>query len=251
MHIQDCPAFNGGWRKPCSNARSALLTPVIVILFSGRPLVVPWLVERASAVLAAWFPGSEAGNALADVLTGQVSPSGRTPVTWPRAVGQVPIFFSERPSGRPFDAQDKFTSKYLDVANEPLFPFGFGLTYGRFELSNLRLSSNAIGINDEVNDSGRCHQSRTREAAQETVFLFTHDKVASVSRPKLELKGFGKISLLPGESGTVTLSLRASELCFLDLQLKPVFEPGEVEILVGPYADRTRLLETSIRLLAS
>ena len=223
--------------------------PVIVILFSGRPLVVPWLVERADALLAAWFLGSEAGNAIADVLTGQASPSGRTPVTWPRASGQVPIFFSERPSGRPFDAQDKFTSKYLDVANEPLFPFGFGLTYGRFEFSNLRLSSNAIGIDDAITIQVDVVNRGAREA-QETVFLFTHDKVASVSRPKLELKGFGKISLAPGETGAVTLSLRASELCFLDMRLEPVFEPGEVEILVGPCADRTQLLAASIQLVA-
>ena len=223
--------------------------PVIVILFSGRPLVVPWLVERADALLAAWFLGSEAGNAIADVLTGQASPSGRTPVTWPRASGQVPIFFSERPSGRPFDAQDKFTSKYLDVANEPLFPFGFGLTYGRFEFSNLRLSSNAIGIDDAITIQVDVVNRGAREA-QETVFLFTHDKVASVSRPKLELKGFGKISLAPGETGAVTLSLRASELCFLDMRLESVFEPGEVEILVGPCADRTQLLAASIQLVA-
>jgi len=228
--------------------RSAI--PVIVILFSGRPLVVPWLVERANAVLAAWFLGSEAGNAIADVLTGQVSPSGRTPVTWPRATGQVPIFFSERPSGRPFDAADKFTSKYLDVANEPLFPFGFGLTYGRFELSNLRLSSGAIGVNDAVTIQVDVINRGARQA-EETVFMFTHDKVASVSRPKLELKGFDKISLPPGETGTVTLSLRASDLCFLDMQLEPVFEPGEVEILVGPYAERTQLLTATIQLLAS
>jgi beta-glucosidase len=228
--------------------RSAI--PVIVILFSGRPLVVPWLIERANAVLAAWFLGSEAGNALADVLTGEVSPSGRTPVTWPRAVGQVPIFFSERPSGRPFNAQDKFTSKYLDVANEPLFPFGFGLSYGRFELSNLRLSSSAIGVDDTVTIQVDVVNRGAREA-QETVFLFTHDKVASVSRPKLELKGFGKISLPPGKIGTVTLSLRASELCFLDMELKLTFEPGEVEILVGPSADRTQMLSASIQLLAS
>jgi beta-glucosidase len=228
--------------------RSAI--PVIVILFSGRPLVVPWLVERADAVLAAWFLGSEAGNAIADVLTGQVSPSARTPVTWPRAAGQVPIFFSERPSGRPFDAQDKFTSKYLDVANEPLFPFGFGLTYGRFEHSNLRLSSSAIGINDAITIQVDVTNRGAREA-QETIFLFAHDKVASVSRPKLELKGFGKISLDPGESGTVTLSLRACELCFLDMQLESVFEAGEVEILVGPCADRTQLLAATIQLVAT
>ena len=229
-----------------SAQRSA--TPVIVILFSGRPLVVPWLVERANAMLAAWFLGSEAGHAIADVLLGKVSPSGRTPVTWPRAEGQVPIFFSERPSGRPFDAADKFTSKYLDVANEPLFPFGFGLTYGRFEFSNLKLSSSAIGINDALTIEVDVANRGAREA-QETVFLFTHDKVASISRPKLELKGFGKISLPPGKSGTVTLSLHASELCFLDTQLAPVFEPGEVEILLGPCADRTQMLVATIQLV--
>jgi beta-glucosidase len=225
-------------------------TPVIVILFSGRPLIVPWLIEKADAVLAAWFPGSEAGNALADVIIGRHSPSGRTPVTWPRALGQVPIFFSERPSGRPFDRNDRFTSKYLDVANEPLFPFGFGLTYGRFELSNLRLSSPAIGLGDAVTVQVDVINRGAREA-QETVFLFTRDKLASVSRPTLELKGFGKIDLPPGGSGTVTFSLHAAELRFLGMALEPVFEPGEVEILVGPCADRTQLQVTSIQLVAS
>ena len=225
-------------------------TPVIVILFSGRPLIVPWLVEKADAVLAAWFLGSEAGNALADVLIGTHSPSGRTPVTWPRAAGQVPIFFSERPSGRPFDSNDRFTTKYLDVANEPLFPFGFGLTYGRFELSNLQLSRGAMGIGDTVAVQVDVINRGAREA-QETVFLFTHDKLASVSRPKLELQGFGKISLPPGAIGTVTLSLRAADLRFLGLNLEPVFEPGEVEILVGPCADRTQLLAATIQLVAS
>jgi beta-glucosidase len=225
-------------------------TPVIVILFSGRPLVVPWLAERANALLAAWFLGSEAGNALADVVTGRHSPSGRTPVTWPRAAGQVPIFFSERPSGRPFDSNDRFTSKYLDVANEPLFPFGFGLTYGRFEFSNLRLSSGAIGIDDTLTVQVDVANRGAREA-QETVFLFTHDKLASVSRPKLELKGFGKISLPPGGTGTVALSLRAADLRFLGMELETVFEPGEVEILVGPCADRTRLLAATIQLVLS
>ncbi len=225
-------------------------TPVVVILFSGRPLIVPWLVEKADAVLAAWFLGSEAGNALADVITGRCSPSGRTPVTWPRAAGQVPIFFSERPSGRPFDSNDRFTSKYLDVANEPLFPFGFGLTYGRFEFANLRLSSGAIGIDDTVTVQVDV-TNRGARAAQETVFLFTHDKLASLSRPKLELKGFGKIDLGAGGSGTVSISLRASELRFLGMDLEPLFEPGDVEILVGPCADRAQLLTATIQLVAS
>jgi len=221
--------------------------PVIVVLFSGRPLVVPWLVEKADAVLAAWFLGSESGNAIGDVLTGRVSPSGRTPVTWARAEGQIPIFFGERPSGRPANAKDHYTSKYLDVPNEPLFPFGHGLTYGRFALSNLRVTP----VNAEDIDTMQIRVDVRNEgarAAQETVFLFTHDKIASVARPVLELKGFAKIDLQPGEAGTVTLSLRAAELRFLGIDLEPVFEPGEVEILVGPCADRAQLLVATVHL---
>jgi beta-glucosidase len=219
--------------------------PVIVVLFSGRPLVLPWLVEKADAVLAAWFLGSEAGNALGDVVTGRVSPGGRTPVTWPRAQGQIPLFFGERSGGRPANPNDRYTSKYLDVPNEPLFPFGHGLTYGHFALSNLRVTP----IDVEDIDTMRIHvdvRNAGPRAAQETVFLFTHDKVASVARPLLELKGFGKITLRPGESGTVTLSLRAADLRFLGPDLEPLFEPGQVEILVGPCADRSKLLGLTI-----
>jgi beta-glucosidase len=221
--------------------------PVIVVLFSGRPLVVSWLVQKADAVLAAWFLGSEAGNAIGDVVTGRVSPSGRTPVTWARAAGQIPIFFSERSGGRPANPKDRYTSKYLDVPNEPLFPFGHGLTYGRFTLSNLRVTPvDALDI-DTLRIHVDVHNEGTR-TAQETVFLFTHDKVASVSRPLLELKGFAKAELRPGETATVALSLRAEELRFLGADLEPVFEPGEVEILVGPCADRSQLLAATIRL---
>jgi beta-glucosidase len=225
----------------------ALSKPVIVVLFSGRPLIVPWLFDQANAVLAAWFLGSEAGHAIGDVVTGRVSPSGRTPVTWARAAGQIPIFFGERPSGRPADPKDHYTSKYLDVPNEPQFPFGFGLTYGRFSLSNLRVSPDGVEDIDTMQIRVDVRNEGTREA-QETVFLFTHDKVASVVRPLLELKGYAKITLRPGQSGTVTLSLPATELRFLGLDLEPVFEPGEVEILVGPCADRSRLLATTIQL---
>lgn len=220
---------------------------VIVVLFSGRPLAVPWLIEQADAVLAAWFLGSESGHAIGDVVTGRVSPSGRTPVTWPWAVGQIPIFFGQRPGGRPMDPKDHYTSKYLDAPNEPLFPFGHGLSYGRFAISNLRVTPidaedvDTVQIRVDVRNEGAM-------TAQETVFLFTHDKVASVARPLLELKGFAKIDLRPGETGTVALSLRAEELRFLGIDLEPVFEPGEVEILVGPCADRSRLLKGTIHL---
>ncbi len=228
----------------CGRARAAHKR-VVVILFSGRPLTVPWLIEAADAVIAAWFPGSEAGNAVADVLTGKVSPSGRTAVTWPRAVGQIPIFFGERPSGRPADPKDHYTSKYLDVPNDPLFPFGHGLTYGVFTLSNLRVTPAHVEDIDTMQIRVDVRNDGEREA-EETVFLFTHDKVASVARPLLELKGFAKIILRPGESGSVTMTLRAGDLCFLGVDLEPVFEPGDFEILVGPCADRSRLLSVTV-----
>lgn len=223
--------------------------PVVVVLFSGRPLIVPELAANADALLAAWFLGTEAGNAIADVITGRVSPSGRTPMSWPRALGQVPVFFGQRPSGRPMNPDDFFTSKYLDVPNDPLYPFGHGLSYGRCEYAELQVTPERAGEQDtiavqvEVTNHGA-------HAAEETVFLFVRDKLACVARPLLELKGFGKIRLQPGETGTARLTLAAAELRFLGLDLQPVFEAGEVEILVGPSADRARLLVQTIRLQA-
>ncbi len=220
---------------------------VIVVLFSGRPLIVPWLFDTADTVLAAWFLGCEAGNAIADVVTGKASPSGRTPVSWPRALGQVPVFFGERPTGRPADPKDPFTSKFLDVANDPLFTFGHGLTYGRFVLTNLRVTPHAVRETDSIAVEVDVRNDGAREA-EETVFLFTRDPLACVARPLLELKGFGKISLRPHAAGTVTMQLPAADLKFLGLDLQPVFEPGEVQILVGPCADRSQLLSKSIQL---
>ncbi len=225
----------------------ALGKRVVVLLFSGRPLVVPWLVARADAVLACWFLGSEAGNAVADVLTGRISPSGRTAVTWARVAGQVPIFFGQRPSGRPANPADSFTSKYSDAPNEPLFAFGHGLTYGSFVLSDLRATPRCVRMAETIEVSVNVMNTGAR-AATETVFLFVHDRVASLARPLLELKGFAKIYLQPGEQGTVTLQLPAAQLCFLDGHLRSVFEPGEVEILVGPCANRAELLQTSVQL---
>jgi beta-glucosidase len=225
----------------------ALRKPVIVILFSGRALIVPWLIEQADAVLAAWFPGSEAGNAIGDLITGRIGPSGRTPVSWPRAIGQVPLFYGQRPSGRPADPKDRFTSKYLDASDAPLFPFGHGLTYGEFTLSNLRTAAHSVTERDTVEIRVDVANGGAR-AAEETVFLFARDKLACVARPLLELKGFGRIHLDPGQSGTVTIVLAAKELRFLGLDLEPVFEPGEVQILVGPCADRSRLLAGTIQL---
>jgi beta-glucosidase len=211
-------------------------------------LVIPWLAEKADALLAAWFLGNEAGNAIADVVLGRTSPSGRTPMSWPRAIGQIPVFYGERPSGRPFNPKDHFTSKYMDVSNDPLYPFGYGLTYGRFVLTGLAVAPERISGGDtlevrvDVTNQGA-------HAAVETVFLFVHDKVATVTRPLLELKAVGKAALRPGETKTVRLTVPATDLRFLGRDLTPVFEPGEVEVLVGPCADRAQLLVQTIRLV--
>ena len=227
----------------------AKAVPVIALLFSGRPLVVPWLAARADALLAVWFLGSEAGNAIADVLTGRCSPGGRTPISWPRAVGQIPVFFGERPSGRPAGAHERFTSKYLDVPNEPLYPFGHGLTYGRFTLANLMVTPETVTQTDTI-EARVDVTNEGQHTAEETVFLFTRDKLASVTRPLLELRAFGKIRLQPGETGTVSLRVAAAALRFPGVDLTPVFEPGEIEVLAGPCADRTQLLSGTIRLRA-
>jgi len=222
---------------------------VVAVLFCGRPLIVPWLAERVDALLIAWFPGKEAGNAIADVLTGRVSPSGRTPITWPRALGQIPIFYSQRNSGRPENPSDHFTSKYLDSPNAPLFPFGFGLTYGRFAYANMTVSPETATLEDVIEVSVDVTNEGGR-AAEETVFLFARDRVACVARPTLELKGVTKIWLLPGETGTARLRLPASDLRFLGLDLEPVHEQGEIEIHVGPCADLGQLVSSRVMLRA-
>jgi beta-glucosidase len=220
---------------------------VIAVLFSGRPLVVPWLAEHADALLAAWFLGVEAGHAIADVVTGAASPSGRTPMSWPRAVGQVPIFFGQRPTGRPINPADYYTSKYQDVGNTPLYAFGHGLTYGRFSYDELQVEPRRVREQDTLRVSVRLRNLGAREA-EETLFLFVHDKVSRVTRPMLELKGYAKLRLKPGAVGSVKLELPAVELRYLGPDLQPLFEAGEVEILVGPSADAAGLLRQTIEL---
>lgn len=222
--------------------------PVIAVLFSGRPLVIPRLAAQVDALLAAWFPGSEAGHALADVLTGAASPSGRTPMTWPRALGQVPLFHGMRPSGRPASAADHYTSKYLDVPNEPLYPFGHGLTYGRFRYDNLRAFPPRVARGEPIHVEVDLANEGDR-AATETVFLFTRDPVALITRPLLELRGFARRHLQPGERCRVQLQVAPADLLFPGADLQPTFEPGELQLLVGPSADRTQLLCASVQLV--
>ncbi|MDM0108572.1 glycoside hydrolase family 3 N-terminal domain-containing protein [Variovorax sp. J22R24] len=225
----------------------ALGIPVVAILFSGRPLVVPWLSEHADALLAAWFLGVEAGHAIADVVTGRVSPAGRTPMSWPRAVGQLPIYFGQRPTGRPMNPADYFTSKYQDVDNTPLYAFGHGLTYGQFCYDELQVEPRRVREQDTLKIGVRLRNVGAREA-EETVLLFVRARLSRVTRPLLELKGYAKLRLMPGEAGSVKLELPAADLRYLGPDLQPLFEAGEVEILVGPSADQTGLLRETIEL---
>jgi beta-glucosidase len=223
--------------------------PVVAVLFSGRPLIVPWLAERASALLAAWFPGCEAGHALADILTGHISPSGRTPITWPRAVGQIPLYFGQRHGGRPAEPVGPFSSGYIDESHAPLFHFGHGLSFGRFAMSNLRVTPESaaplatVEVRVDIENQGA-------RRAQETVFLFTRRLKSRVAPPTLELHGVGKITLDPGACDTLTLHLPVAELRSLGPDFEPALETGTVEILVGPSADRTSLLVSRLQVVA-
>jgi len=195
--------------------------------------------------VATWFLGVEAGNAIADVLAGKFNPTGRLPVTWPRDLGQVPIFFGTRPSGRPADPHDHYTSKYLDMPVEPLFFFGHGLSYSHFTLTNLRASKVEFKRGDELTIEVDV-LNEGPASGQATVFLFARDVVASVARPVLELKGVGKIALAPGEGGTVCFRLAAAALAFPGRDLKPVLEPGEFLLLAGQSADPRGMLSIKL-----
>jgi beta-glucosidase len=226
-----------------------LRTAVVVVLFSGRPLTIGALAQEADAVLAAGFPGSEAGPAIVDVLLGRTCPAGRTALTWPREVGQVPLFFAQRPSGRPASASSQpYTSRYLDVPNEPLFAFGHGLTYSRCSCSNLRVSPAACLPGDTLEVRVDVVNEGPR-AALETVFVFTRDVLASVTRPLLTLRAAGHIALASGQRETLTLTVPAAALAFLGADLTEVWEPGEVEVMAGPAACQELLLAQRVQLL--
>ncbi len=243
-----CPGLPG--RQPAlAEAVLDLGKPVIVLLFCGRPLSVTRLIERAAAVLVAWFPGSEAGHAIADVLVGRHNPSARLPVSWPRDVGQVPVFYAALPSGRPADPRNRYTSQYLDLPVEPLYCFGHGLSYTRFCYSHLRVRHTELRAGDALVADVAVRNDGPRDG-EETVLLFTHDLVATLARPVLELKAMARVRLAAGEQRTVTLSVGVDALGFRDGDWRPLLEPGEFEVLVGPRADRAACLRTTVRVVA-
>ncbi len=206
--------------------------PYAVVLMNGRPLTINWLAENSPAILETWFAGTEAGNAIADTLFGDANPGGKLPMTFPRSVGQIPIYYNALPTGRPFLEKEKYTSKYLDSPNTPLYPFGFGLSYTTFQLSNLRLSQSKISKNGELKISVDVENTGRRDGA-EIVQLYVRDFVASLSRPVKELKGFQKIFLKAGEKRKVEISVKAKDLGFYNLSNQYVVEDGEFGLTVG------------------
>jgi beta-glucosidase len=215
--------------------------PVVLVLINGRPLTLTWENDHVNAILEAWAPGTEAGNAVADVLFGNYNPSGKITATFPRNVGQIPIYYNHKNTGRPFNGVGvgKFTSNYLDVPNDPLYPFGYGLSYTNFEYSNLELSSNKLKGDEKLTASVTVSNTG-KYAGEETVQLYITDPVASITRSVKDLKGFKKVFLLPGEKKIVSFSISTEELKFYNSELKYVWESGEFIIHIGTNSSSTK-----------
>lgn len=221
-------------------AKDALVRkPVVVVLTNGRPLTIPWLAEHAPAILEAWQPGTEAGRAIADVLFGDCNPSGKLTVTFPRHVGQEPLYYNHKSTGRPPDATNHYTSKYIDEEWTPLFAFGHGLSYTTFAYDAPAPSRSTIRPDETIDVSVGVANAGTR-AGEEVVQLYIRDEVASVTRPVMELRGFRKIRLEAGEKKTVTFTLTPDDLAFYDREMKRVVEPGWFTIFAGGSSDRTQ-----------
>lgn len=220
--------------------------PTVVVLFTGRPLTINKLQQNAQAILLGWFPGTMGGHALADILFGHFNPSGRLPVTFPAHVGQVPIHYDMRNTGRPFDANNKYTSKYLDVPNEPLYEFGFGLGYTTFEWSELSLSKTSMTEQDSVKVSIQLTNSG-KMTGTETVQLYIHDPVASVARPVKQLKKFIQLTLEPGQTGVADFYVNNHDLSFLRADMSFGTEKGTYVIMVGPSSNTIRTAKIELQ----
>lgn len=203
------------------------------MLFNGRPLTLTKVDAAAPAILEAWFGGTEAGNAATDVVFGKVNPGGKLPVTFPRALGQVPIYYDREPTGRPCDVNSKYNSRYRDLPScDPLYPFGFGLSYTTFEVSNLELSADSVGKRGTI--TATVDVTNTGKAkGDDVVQLYLHDPVASISQPVRRLRGFQRVTLAPGDEETVTFHLDAGDFGFYDNRGRFVVEPGSIDVYAG------------------
>ena len=223
--------------------------PVVLVLFTGRPLVLNWEQEHVPAILNVWFGGSEAGPAIGDVLFGAVNPGGKLTMTFPKSVGQIPLYYAHKNTGRPLKEGkwfEKFRSNYLDVDNDALYPFGYGLSYTTFRFSDITLNRSSIGMDKELVASVTVTNTGDR-AGSEVVQLYIRDLVGSVTRPVKELKGFEKIYLQPNESRTVRFTIAPEMLKFYNADLKFVAEPGDFDVMIGPDSRNVKTARFTLR----
>jgi beta-glucosidase len=210
--------------------------PYVVVLKNGRPLTINWIAENSPAILETWHSGTMGGAAVADVLFGDANPSGKLTATFPRSVGQIPIYYAHKNTGRPLDPNNRYTSKYVDVANTPQYPFGYGLSYTHFAIGDLKLDRASMPVDGTVKASVDVKNTGTR-AGDEVVQLYLHKLASEVTRPVRELKGFKRVTLVPGETKRVEMTLTSRELSALDREFKPRVEPGQYTIFVGDSSD--------------
>ena len=206
--------------------------PIVLVLMSGRPLTLEWENENCAAILETWFSGSQAGNAITSVLFGDYNPSGKLTMTFPRNVGQIPIYYNSKNTGRPMDPNNKYSTKYLDVPNTPLYPFGYGLSYTTFRYDDIKLSTTTVRSGQPITASVTVTNTGKYDGT-ETVQLYIRDLVGSVSRPVKELKGFRKVTLKAGESSTVSFRITVDDLKFYNWDLKYIAEPGDFKVFIG------------------
>jgi len=226
-----------GVQEQLVKAIKATGKPFVVVLFNGRPLTIGDVAADAPAVLEAWFPGVQAGNAVADVLFGKVNPGGKLPASFPRRVGQVPIYYNHEPTGRPCDVTQKYNSRYRDLDScAPQFPFGFGLSYTTFDVGNLRLSTDRVSRHGRVRATVDVSNTGSVKG-DDVVQLYLHDPVAGLSQPVRRLRGFQRVTLAPGETQSVSFTLDASDFGFYDNRGKFVVEPGRIDVYAGDSSD--------------
>ncbi|HTX09004.1 MAG TPA: beta-glucosidase BglX [Solirubrobacteraceae bacterium] len=205
--------------------------PYVVVLMNGRPLTIPWLADNAPALLDAWFPGTEGGDAVADILFGKVDPSGKLTMSWPIDAGQIPVSYNELPTGRPYDPNNKYTSRYLDIPNAPQYPFGYGLSYTTFSISNVQAPSSvssgrSFQVTADITNTGST-------AGADVAQLYLHESDTSILQPVRKLEGFQRVQLNPGQTKTVTFTLGPQNLGFYNEQGQFTEEPGPFDLWVG------------------
>jgi beta-glucosidase len=228
-----------GRQEELIRAIKATGKPFAVVLFSGRPLTLGNVVGNAPAILQAWFPGVQAGPAVADVVFGKVNPGGKLPVTFPRRLGQVPIYYNHEPTGRPCDPAQKYVSRHRDIPScAPLFEFGHGLSYTTFKVSDLQLSSSTVSTHGSLQASVTVTNTGRRRG-DEVVQLYLHDPVASISQPVRRLRGFERVTLSPDASRTVSFTLDQTDFGFYDNRGRFTVEPGRIDLYAGTSSNAT------------